>query len=168
MKSIITTTASCLVLALLTGCASVICGPTQKVSIDSRPRGADVLVYDSRGEVVLQSTTPCVAKLDRRAHDYLESASYVVLIRKDGYAPVQVPLTGIVNRAYFANILLGVVGLVVDPVTGSMWTLTPDTVSPKLLSENAAFFQRDNKGLLICLKEQVPQDLVQYLEPVTN
>jgi hypothetical protein len=167
MKSIMKFVGGCCLLSLLTGCASILCGPHQEVAIDSRPGGAEVLVYDSRGEVVLQKTTPCVAKLDRRAHDFLESANYVVLIRKEGYAPVQVPLTGIVNRAYFANILFGGVGLIVDPVTGSMWTLSPNAVNPRLLTENAAFFDRKD-GLLICLKEQVPQDLVPYLEKVQD
>ena len=142
------------------------CGPEQKVSLDSRPRGAEVLVYDSRGEIVFQKTTPCVAHLPRREHDYLHGANYVVLVRKEGFAPVQIPLTGLVNRAYFANILSAGIGYVVDPVTGSMWTLTPGDVDAKLVSENAAFFQRD--GMTVCLKQEVPPALESFLKPVTN
>jgi hypothetical protein len=48
-----------------------------------------------------------------------------------------------------------------------MWTLTPERVNPKLASENAAFF-KGNEGITVCLKEQVPQSLVPYLEPVAN
>ena len=141
------------------------CGPRQTVAINSKPEGAEVLVYDSCGEIVFQKTTPCVAELDRRTCDY-EGGHYVVLIRKEGYSPVQIPLTGKVNRAYFANIV-NVVGLIIDPITGSMWTLTPNEVSAKLVSENAALFNHDG-GLMICLKEEVPQDLLPYLKPVQN
>jgi len=141
------------------------CGPKQSVSIDTKPSGAEVMVYDSAGEVVFQKTTPCVATLDRSTKDY-EHASYVRLVKKDGYAPVQIHLSGKLNRAYLANVV-NVVGLVVDPITGSMWTLAPEAVDAELLSENKAFFKPDN-GLFIDLKEQVPQDLVQYLQPVEN
>jgi len=30
----------------------------------------------------------------------------------------------LVNRAYYANIMFGLVGLGIDPLTGSMWTLS--------------------------------------------
>jgi hypothetical protein len=143
------------------------CGPRQSVSIASKPTGAEVLIYDSRGEIVLKDKTPCVAHLSRQAHEWVTAANYVVLVRKEGYAPVQVPLTGCVNRAYYANIMFGGVGLIVDPITGSMWSLYPAEVDTKLASENAAFL--DHKGgLFICLKEQVPQDLLAYLEPIHN
>lgn len=167
MKSIIKIAGSVLLITLFTGCASVICGPKQVVAIDSRPNGAEVLIYDSRGEIIQQKTTPCKVELSRRAYENFDHAHYVVLIRKEGYAPVQVPIEGIVNRAYFANILCGGIGLIVDPMTGSMWTLTPEKVNPKLASENSAFLNNKD-GITVCLKEQVPQALVPYLEPVTN
>ncbi len=153
-------------ITLLAGCGSLICGPKQTVNINSKPDGAEVLVYDSYGDIVFRNTTPCVATLDRNTKDY-GSATYVVLVRKEGFAPVQVSLEGRVNKAYFANILFGGVGLIIDPITGGMWTLSPDKVEPKLVGENEAFFNRKG-GLLICLKEQVPQDLWPYLEPVQD
>jgi hypothetical protein len=165
MKSIITIIGSCCLLTLFTGCASMICGPQQSVSINTRPNHSEVMIYDSRGEIIYKNTTPCVAKLDRRSPDYLESASYVILVKREGYAPVQIPLSGSVNRAYLANILFGGLGLIIDPLTGSMWTLSPSNIDPKLAPDNTAFFSHD-QGLMICLKEEVPQELVSYLEPV--
>jgi len=137
-----------------------------KVAIDSLPTGAKVEVYDSRGEVVFDDTTPCVAKLKRGGPGSMEAGQYTVLLKKDGYSPVQVPLSGLVNRAYALN-ALNIVGLVVDPITGSMWTLRPEKVVERLVSENAAFFKPQD-GLMICLKQEVPQDLQPYLEPVKN
>jgi threonine dehydrogenase-like Zn-dependent dehydrogenase len=156
--------AGCGVIGLFSGCASVLCGSHQKVALDSKPRGAEVMVYSANGEVVFQGTTPCVAKLKRRGPDTLGGAVYTVLVRKDGFAPVQLPLEGLVNRAYFVNIF-NFVGLFIDPVTGAMWTLAPENVSPLLVSENAAFFDRKD-GVLICLKDQVPAQLQPYLQPV--
>ena len=164
-KSVIKLISGCCLIMLLSGCASVICGPQQKVKINSRPNGAEVVIYDSNGQVVAENTTPCVAKLNRRAPDYLEAASYVILVKKEGFAPVQIPLSGTVNRAYFANVLNAGLGLIVDPLTGSMWTLSPDAVSANFASESAMSFNHEG-GLMIALKEEVPQELVGYLEPV--
>jgi hypothetical protein len=156
----------CGAMALLGGCSTMLCGPTQHVAIDSKPQGAEVLVYDWNGEVVFSKTTPCVAMLPRGNDDY-EHANYVVLVRKEGFAPVQIHLNGKVNRAYILN-ALNVVGFAIDPITGSMWSLAPDAVSAELLSENAAFFQKGKDGIFVCLKEEVPENLTQYLEPVSD
>jgi len=143
------------------------CGPRQSVSVESKPTGAEVIIYDSRGEIVLKDKTPCTASLLRQAHEWVHAANYVVLVRKEGYAPVQVPLTGCINRAYYANIMNAGIGYIVDPMTGCMWTLYPPDVDTKLANENAAFL--NHKGqLFICLKEQVPHDLLSYLEPIKN
>src|SRR5258707_12232956 len=85
-------------LTLFHGCASVICGPKQDMVIKTKPAGAEALIYDSRGEIIFQDKTPCIAALDRRTPDY-DPANYVLLVRKEGYSPVQVPLNGSVNRA---------------------------------------------------------------------
>jgi hypothetical protein len=164
---IVQTLAACgCLIGLATGCASMICGSQQKVSIASLPPGAEVMVYGDDGSVLLKDTTPCVAKLKRRAKTTLEGAQYTVLVRKEGFAPVQVPLEGVVNRAYFINVV-NVVGLFIDPVTGGMWTLSPGNVSAELVKENAAFFNHKD-GVLICLKEQAPAALVPYLQPYRN
>src|SRR5262245_32559553 len=161
-KNIITMLSVSSVAALLAGCASIICGSHQTLPIASTPKDAQVLIYDSNGNVVFDRTTPCTARLKRRT-DNFEAANYTLLIRKEGFAPVQVPLNGTVNRAYLANIAFGGVGLIVDPVTGGMWTLHPENLDAKLLDQHAVMFQHDK--LFVCLKEQVPSDLVSYLEP---
>jgi len=165
MKSVFALLSGCALATLLTGCASVLCGSTQSVAIDSRPIGAEVVIYDSNGKVVCEQKTPCVAKLTRRADGYLESASYVILVKKEGFAPVQVPISGTVNRAYFANIMNGGLGFVIDPITGSMWTLSPNAIDANFKGNSEFTFAHDD-GLKICLKEEVPQELIGFLEPV--
>src|SRR5207245_7515645 len=123
IKSVVTLVGCGCFLALLSGCASVMCGTKQAVALTSKPTGAQVLVYDTHCEVVFRGVTPCTANLARRNDDY-ESASYTVLLKKQGYAPVQVALAGQLNRAYFANILCGGVRFLADPIKAGMWTLT--------------------------------------------
>jgi hypothetical protein len=137
-------------LLLLSGCASVVCGPKQDIAINSSPRSAEVLVYDSSCEVIYSNMTPCTATLKRSAGDS-KSGCYVVLIKKDGYAPVEVPLAGRVNGAYYWNFLNAGIGYLVDPATGSMWTLGPKTADGMQVKDKADFFTQ--AGLFISLKE---------------
>jgi hypothetical protein len=165
-KSLLKLIGCCSLIALLSGCASVICGPKQAVAIDSKPHGAEVLVYDSHCDVVFQQTTPCTAKLPRRTPDY-DAANYVILIKKEGYAPVQIPLTGQVNRAYFANVLTAGIGFAVDPITGGMWTLSPDAVDSSAVTENAV---TEKPGFLVSLKQEetVAPDVAQQDQPLAK
>jgi len=150
---------------LFTGCASIICGPDQKVNLESQPSGAEISVYDSRGEIVFQKTTPCTAKLSRRQHDFVQGGQYVVLAKKEGYSPVQFPLIGVVNRAYFANVMT-VVGFAIDPVTGGMWTLVPETSENRVVNEQAGFF-RDER-LLISLPDENQPDQEPVMKAAQN
>ena len=165
-KSVFTLISGCGLIALLGGCASVMCGPKQNVAIDTKPSGAEVLVYDSAGEIVFQKTTPCVARLNRREHDVMQSAKYVVLIKKEGYAPAQFPLIGVVNRAYFANILSAGIGFAVDPMTGGMWTLNPQPIDVNLVTEHPAFFAEE--GLLVSLSEEGSKEMKPDPKPAKN
>jgi len=145
-------------LSLITGCSSIMCGPRQDLTIKTKPAGAEVLVYNACGEIILQDTTPCILALERSDKDY-HPASYVLLLRKEGYAPVQVPMVGSVNRAYFANVL-NIVGFGIDPMTGSMWTLAPNPAETTKLDENLHTTYSHDKGLIVTFEEEShPEDV---------
>jgi hypothetical protein len=163
-SSTLASIACCGLSMLFTGCASIMCGPDQKVNLESRPSGAEISIYDSRGDIVFQETTPCSAKLARRHRDLLQGGQYVVLVKKEGYTPVQFPLVGVVNRAYFANILNGGIGYAVDPMTGGMWTLVSETADEKVVNEAAGFF-RDER-LTVVLPDESLIDHEPEPEPV--
>jgi hypothetical protein len=167
-KSVLTLVGACALTTLLTGCSSIICGSKQSFSINSKPAGAEVLVYDPHGEIVFQKTTPCVASLARTTPEE-GRANYTVLIRKAGYAPVQVPLISQVNRACVANAVFGGVGMIVDSATGAMWTLSPQGLDPELVDQNATSFHSDS-DLMVRLKPQTEQQagLVAHVEPVEH
>jgi hypothetical protein len=138
------------VLVLSSGCSSLVCGSKQSVMIDSRPNGAQVLVYNKACEVIYSNTTPCTATLQRQSGD-CETGCYVVLVSKDGFAPVQVPLVGRVNSAYYLNVFTGI-GFIIDPMTGGMWTLSPENVDGSVVRDAAGPFSQD--GLFIALRDK--------------
>ena len=149
-------------ITLFTGCASVLCGPKQTFSIGSKPNGADVIVYDAHGEKIFQEKTPCVATLTRVKPDD-DRANYVVVVKKQGFASVQIPLTSSVNKAYFGNILCGGIGFLVDPATGAMWTLNPTPEGQKVLDHNTAFLRSDS--LFVNLNDNTPKGLTADARP---
>src|SRR5512134_1514231 len=124
--------AVCSLPVLLSGCSSLMCGRTQTVPLTSSPPKATITVYNEFNDVLFTGTTPCNVNL-RRSTTQGEAGYYKIIFRKEGYAPQDFILTGRKNRAYFANIPFGVVGMIaVDPVTGAMWTLSPMEGSAKL------------------------------------
>ncbi len=165
-KSLFALLGSFALITLLTGCSSIMCGPRQSISISSKPAGAEVLVLDPHGEIVFKNTTPCVASLLRSIPEE-ERANYIVLIRKEGYAPAQIPLTSHINSAYLANVLNGGVGMIVDSLTGSMWTLSAEGLDPKLFDESASIVHED-QDLMVALKQQPAEDLMAHLETVQS
>jgi hypothetical protein len=151
IKTAVLTMAAGALLTLVTGCASVLCGPKQTFAVETQPPGADVFVYDSQGSVVFQSTSPCIAELNRVAPEK-DRASYIFLIKKQGFDPVQVPLSGHVNSAYLINILSGGIGYAIDPITHAMWTLSPTGIDTRKLEAHKGFELRSD-ALTVTLEE---------------
>jgi len=137
MKNMKLLTAALLaVVVLATGCSSLMCGKTQTVNIHTKPNGVNVVVYDRFDDVIFRGTTPCDVTLNR-GNDDKSAGRYRVALSLDGYESQDVYLAGKVNRAYFANVLFAnLPGLaVVDPLTGAMWTLTPESVTGEMQSQ---------------------------------
>jgi len=154
----------------LAGCASIVSGGPAKISVASRPDGATVTVVDNRsGAEVDVKTTPAVLSL-RRGAGYFKAASYTLTIDKMGYRPAKIDLTGSVNGWYWGNFVLGgLIGmLVVDPLTGSMYSIGPKNIDRALEGIPADISSVDRKegALIVTLLENVPSDLVGALEPV--
>ncbi len=117
---------------LATGCSTVMCGKNQTVPVSSKPPGAEVQVLNKYNDVIFQGVTPCDVILPRgdseRGPGY-----YKVRITKEGYEPFETDLVGLVNRAYYANVMnAGIGAITVDPWTGAKWTLVPMEIKPHL------------------------------------
>ena len=60
--------------------------------------------------------------------------NYVVKIEKDEFSPFETEVKGGLNGWYFGNVVFGgLLGIViVDPLTGAMWTLRPDDLTVEM------------------------------------
>ena len=72
-----------------------------------------------------------------------------------GYSPTEVKLDSSVSGWYFGNLLFGgLIGmLIVDPLTGAMFNLTPEKIEQPLNAPQAQLI-RNGQGLLIILTSQ--------------
>ena len=103
-----------------TGCATIVHGNRQTVTINSEPAGASVRIDGLRGR------TPFSASLAR-------NNDYVVSIKKDGYKEEQVQITkSFSGLAIIGNILWLLIGVVIDFASGSAYNLHPTDVNVEL------------------------------------
>ena len=109
-------------------------GGRRKVTINSNPSGATVTVVNEAGQSVETATTPAVVRLER-GNGYFKGQHYTVKFDLPGYYPSEMEINPTLNGWYFGNILFGgAIGIViVDPLTGSMWTLSPRHVDWNLI-----------------------------------
>ena len=137
--------ASCLCLLIATawlltyGCASVVCGPKQKIPINSTPSDVQVTILLEKkagvfqtfaaaepvevGSVIKETVsqkTPFVIELPRK------TKCVVIRFQKEGYFPHQVMLVRTINGWLWGNLLIGgVLGIGVDFLTGAAYELAP-------------------------------------------
>lgn len=152
----------------VSGCASIIAGTSQTISIKSTPDDAAVKVYNAKGEVISNSQTPFIITL-KKGRGYFKAEEYRLVIEKAGYRTSEVQISARVGGWYaFGNLLFGgLIGyLIVDPISGAMWTLTPEEVNATLGSETALL--KNKEGLTIVLKEDVPVQLQAKMKLVQN
>jgi uncharacterized protein YceK len=135
IKNITTTAilaASCI---WLSGCASIITSGDRKIQVTSHPDAATITVYDMNQNVVASGLAPTKIKLKKGA-GYFQGADYRMVIAKPGYQSREIEIRHNINGWYFGNFFIGgLLGLVVvDPLTGGMWTLEPGKVDVELTS----------------------------------
>ena len=112
---------------MLSSCATIFNRTSQAVSVTSEPSGFAFQVVDSSGTVVGNGTTPGDVSLDTSS-GYFKPESYTFTFRKNGKLIGTKNLTANMSGWYLGNILIGgLVGmLVVDPLTGAMFSLPDD------------------------------------------
>jgi hypothetical protein len=123
---------------LLSSCATIICGSSQHVKFASNPSSATIYIDE-----VEVGTTPFEINLRR-------NTEHQVMIKLDGYQPYETTLTKSFNPWYLGNILIGgVIGLIIDPITGAIYNLTPRQVNAELSKGTA--FKTNKKGIYIAV-----------------
>lgn len=143
---------------LCAGCASIVAGGPQVVPIKSHPSDAKVTIINMRtmNEIAVEKT-PYTVTLDRGA-GYFRKGMYKVVVEKEGYEKKEISLEGSPNGWYIGgNIIFGgLIGwLIVDPLTGAMWTLYPKDISMDLKEQVSRFQQ--GQGLTIVLTTDLPE-----------
>lgn len=104
----------------LSGCATIMNGAHQRMSVSSNPSGADVIVDGTK-----QGMTPTFVELSR-------NDEHIVTLKKEGHGQQDVALSGNVSGWVWGNIIFGIFGLVgwaIDGATGAMYTIEPNNIS---------------------------------------
>lgn len=155
-KSIIT--CSLALTLLLSSCATIISGSKQNVKFSSNPSSATIFIDE-----VEVGKTPFEIKLARKSE-------HAVLIKLEGYQTYQTTLTKKFNAWYIGNILIGGwIGLIIDPITGAIYNLSPNEISAQM--NVATAFKNSNKNdvnIAIALNVDPNWKKVGQLEKVGN
>lgn len=124
---------------LTAGCASIFDGGAKSVQINSNPSGAKLTVINRAGLPVYSGTTPTKISL-ARSSGYFAGEDYTLKFEMAGYAPSEAHVGSTIDGWYFGNIAFGgLIGmLIVDPLTGNMFTLDRKDVQCSLISMDAA------------------------------
>lgn len=145
--------------AIFAGCASIVSKSAYPVTINSQPDQAEIAITDETGKTVHTGKTPTTVTLDTK-RGYFKGKDYTVKFSKEGYAEYSAPIKRGVDGWYIAgNILFGgLIGwLIVDPLTGAMWTL-PENLTVTL-SKRETSLNKDNMGLRIVLFDDLPENM---------
>jgi len=152
----------------LAACATIMGDKTQLINLNSEPSEAHVTITDETGVKVFAGATPTSVTLAKSDGSYFGGKAYNVIISKSGYKPITVLLSTHANGWYIGgNIIFGgLIGwLIVDPLTGAMYTIKPDAVNAQLKAEGVSGSY--TKGTLhVALIEDVPESMHSMLVPL--
>lgn len=158
-----------LLVALLctgTGCSTIITGGRKDVNLRSNPSGAHVAISDEKGVTFYEGTTPTVVTL-KTGKPYFVGKKYTVSITKEGFQPATTTLKSTLSGWYLGNFIFGgLVGLlIVDPLTGAMYTL-PKEQSVDLVPSASATSSVNGPSLHVVQYSEVPAALRPRLVPI--
>jgi hypothetical protein len=141
----------------LSGCATIVHGGPRAISVASAPVGAKVSIYDRSNTLVMTNTTPFIAQLPTK-YGYFKGQNYRLVFEMPAHTTAEVNLTSSVSGWYFANLVFGgAIGmLIVDPITGAMFNLSPEKLDQNLTATQAKVI-KDRTGFLVVLSSQVTE-----------
>jgi hypothetical protein len=149
-----------------TGCATIVHGGPRSIPVATTPPGAKVTIYNTAGQAVSTNTTPFIAVLETK-RGYFKGQSYRLVMELPGYKTAEVQLKPTVSGWYWGNLIFGgLLGmLVVDPLTGAMYNLSPEHIEQPLNREGAALV-RQGKAVMVILKTQATESELRHLQPI--
>lgn len=126
------------VLFLCSGCGTIVGLATgrPKVQLNSNPSGATVTLTGDNGTMIV-TNTPAIVTLRRDKGPFV-GAHYDVKFELAGYQSYEAQIRPDINPWFWGNFATGVIGFVfVDPFTGAMWTVRPQTIDANLVRTSA-------------------------------
>lgn len=152
----------------LTGCASIAGDSIQIMPISSTPSNAQVVITDEKGIEVYTGTTPTSVPLEKSDGSYFGGKTYIVKIDKEGYQPRLITINSEANGWYIGGNLVfgGLIGwLIVDPMSGNMYKLTPEAIEGSLEAEGNSRFDGSNR-ISVMLLQDLPISMHAHLQPL--
>ena len=143
------------------GCATIMHGSSQDVSINSTPSGAEVTADN-----VPSGKTPVLLHLKR-------GDTHTVKVNVPGYLPYELILTKSVSGWVWGNVLFGgLIGLAVDAISGGLYYLNPEQVQAQLAQEPQTApkvaTNSDDLQILVVLSPDPSWKLVAQLDRVAH
>ena len=142
---------------LMSSCATIVSGSKQNVKFSSNPSAAAIFIDE-----VEVGKTPFEIKLAR-------ISEHSVMIKLEGYQTYETKLTKKFNGWFLGNILIGgLIGLIIDPITGAMYNLSPNQVNAQMNKGTA--FRNNGKDVYIAVALNIDPNWkkVGQLEKVMN
>ena len=154
-KSIIT--CSLALTLLLSSCATIMSGSKQNVKFASNPSSATIFIDE-----VEVGKTPFEMKLARKSEHH-------VMIKLEGYQTYQTTLTKKFNGWFVGNILIGgLIGIIIDPITGAMYNLTPKEINAEMAKGTAFNYKKGEVYVAVALEIDTTWKKIGQLEKVNN
>ena len=154
-KSIIT--CSLALTLLLSSCATIMSGSKQNVKFASNPSSATIFIDE-----VEVGKTPFEMKLARKSE-------HQVMIKLEGYQTYQTTLTKKFNGWFVGNILIGgLIGIIIDPITGAMYNLTPKEINAEMAKGKAFNYKKGEVYVAVALEIDPTWKKIGQLEKVNN
>ncbi len=142
---------------LLSSCATVMSGSKQNVKFTSNPSSATVFIDE-----VEVGKTPFEMKLARKSE-------HQVMIKLEGYQTYQTSLTKKLNGWFFGNILIGgLIGIIIDPITGAMYNLTPKEINAEMAKGTAFNYKKGDVYVAVSLEIDPNWKKIGQLEKENN
>lgn len=108
-------------------CGTIMHGSSQNIGITSAPTGANVTIDNQKFGV-----TPLVADLSRKS-------DHIISFELEGYQKADLTITKSVSGWVWGNIIFGgLIGLVVDAISGGLYKLSPEQLNAELKKEGVS------------------------------
>lgn len=153
-----------LALGTMAGCATVVSGTSQSVSIDTDPPGAACTLSREGKEIAVIDPTPGTVEIDKDKDDIQLHCT------KDGYLTSTGTLTSSRQNMAFGNIILGGIvgigflGAIVDHASGAARKY-PATISLTMIPQRFAS-EEARKAFFLVMRQQVEHAAEAALEQI--